>query len=85
MVNGANIEEKSKRTGNTIYLDAVNERCYNLMDYMAANGANINARNDAGKNALQIAIEKKDVQLYKHIQDINARGQQPSQKNSNNN
>ena len=52
---------------------------------MAANGANINARNDAGKNALQIAIEKKDVQLYKHIQDINARGQQPSPKNSNNN
>lgn len=78
--NGANIEEKSKKTGNTIYLDAVNECCYNLIDYMAANGANINARNDAGKNALQIAIAKKDVQLYKHIQDVNARGQQPSKK-----
>ncbi|MDY3739787.1 MAG: ankyrin repeat domain-containing protein [Selenomonadaceae bacterium] len=70
----------SRDRNNTPYLEAVKNRQYNMINLLASNGADIFAKNDDGKNALQMALDMKDLQLYKYIQDINARGQQPSKK-----
>ena len=65
--------------GNTPFLRAVNYRLIKLMNLLADGGANINAKDQKGRNALQIALDLNDLQLYKEVQDIMARGQQPSQ------
>ncbi len=65
--------------GNTPFLRAVDYKFVRLMNLLADGGANINAKDKKGRNALQIALDKNDLQLYKQIQDIMARGQQSSQ------
>lgn len=65
--------------GNTPFLRAVEYKFVKLMNLLADGGANINAKDKKGRNALQIALDKNDLQLYKEVQDIMARGQQPSQ------
>ncbi len=74
---GAFLESKDSR-GYTPFLKAIDMDSYRMIDVLADGGANLNAKNKQGKNALQIALDKNDLQLYKHIQDIMERGQQPS-------
>lgn len=75
---GAFLESKDY-WGYTPFLKAVDMGSYRVIDVLADGGANLNAKNKQGKNALQIALDKNDLQLYKHVEDIMARGQQPSQ------
>lgn len=49
-----------------------------MADLLAQNGANINAKDQSGRSALDIALATNDLQVYKAVQDILARGQQPS-------
>lgn len=75
---GANIDEKIK-LGNlryTPFLLTVDLRWYEMMDILADNGANIYAKDSRGRNALKIVLDKEDLQLYKHVQDLMNRGQQ---------
>ena len=62
----------------TPFLAAVNMKWYDMAKLLADHGANLNARDAYGKTALDIALEKNDLQYYKQIQEIIARGQQPS-------
>lgn len=75
---GAYMENKGP-DGNTPFLRAVSYKFVKLMNLLADNGANINAKDKKGRNALQIALDSRDLQFYKEVQDIMARGQQPSQ------
>lgn len=75
---GANIDDKIK-LGNikyTPFLLTVDLRWYEMMDMLADNGANIYAKDSIGRNALKIALDKEDLRLYKHVQDLMNRGQQ---------
>lgn len=75
---GAYTENKDS-DGRTPFLRVVSGRKIKLMNILADGGANINAKDNRGQSALQIALDKNDLQLYKEVQDIMARGQQPSQ------
>ena len=75
---GAFLENKD-HWGYTPFLKAIDMKSYRMINVLADGGANLSAKTKQGKNALQIALDKNDLQLYKHIQDIMARGQQPSQ------
>ncbi len=71
----------SKDTAGTVitpFLLAISYERPSLASLLADYGADINAKDGNGKNALQIAIDTKNLELYKYIQDIMARGQQPS-------
>ena len=75
---GAYTENKDS-DGRTPFLRVVSGRKIKLMNILADGGANINAKDNRGQSALQIALDLNDLQLYKEVQDIMARGQQPSQ------
>ncbi|MBQ7496862.1 MAG: hypothetical protein IJU00_03375 [Selenomonas sp.] len=71
-----NTEYESNRM--TPFLTAVSLGQKRIMNILAKGGANINARDSKGRNASQIAIDNHNMQIYKEVQDIIARGQQPS-------
>ncbi|MBR3623173.1 MAG: ankyrin repeat domain-containing protein [Selenomonadaceae bacterium] len=71
--NGDSINKKR-----TLFLWAIAKRKMNVANLLAKYGANLNARDNEGKGALDIALETSDLQVYKAVQDIMARGQQPS-------
>ncbi len=75
---GAYTENKDS-DGRTPFLRVVGGRKIKLMNVLADGGADINAKDNRGQNALQIALDMNDLQLYKEVQDIMNRGQQPSQ------
>ena len=49
-----------------------------FIDLLADHGANVFAKDENGKNAVEIALEKKDLDFYKHMKAIMDRGNQPS-------
>ncbi len=65
--------------GRTPFLGAVGANWPDMMELLANSGANINAKDANGKSALDIALAKQNLTLCKQVQDIMARGQQPSQ------
>lgn len=75
---GANIDEPLvfHKVRYTPFLLAVDWKWYEMVDILADNGANIYAKDSRGRNALKIALDKEDLQLYKHVQDLMNRGQQ---------
>lgn len=74
---GANPDIKN-RDGETAYIYAIKHNSLDVIQILAQGGADLNARDEHGRTALQIALDKKDLQLCKVVQDIMARGQQPS-------
>lgn len=64
--------------GMTPFLAAVYSNQSRIVSILANGGANINARDNKGRNASQIAIDNKNMTMYKIVQDIMSRGQQPS-------
>lgn len=64
----------------TFYLYAVKHGKYGMIDCLVTNGARIDARDSQGRDALQIALDNNNLQLYKYIQEVNKRGQQPSKR-----
>ena len=74
---GAYVENKNQY-GMTPFLRAVNRNDSLIMNLLADNGANINARDNQGRTASQIAIDNKKMDIYKEVQNIMAKGQQPS-------
>ena len=73
---GANYSYFSK--GRTPFLGAVSWRYTEMLDLLAAHGANVNVRDSDGKNAMDLAIEHNDINFYKHVQAIVEKGTQPS-------
>lgn len=71
--------ENRDNMGYTPFLRAVRDRRYKLMDALAAGGCNIHAKDKGGHDALKIALDSGNLDLYKAVQAIYARGQQPSQ------
>ncbi len=65
--------------GRTPFLGAVGANWPDMMELLADSGANINAKDEKGQSALDIALAKQNLALCKQVQDIMARGQQPSQ------
>lgn len=65
--------------GNTPFLRAVEYKFVRVMNVLADGGANINAKDKKGRNALQIALDSRDLQFYKQVEELMNRGQQPSQ------
>ena len=74
---GAFVENKHDN-GMTLFLRATDNAQVRLMNLLADNGANINARDGKGRTAAQIAIDNRNMTIYKIVQDIMSRGQQPS-------
>ena len=70
--------ESRYNNGDTPFLAAIRRNQTELARILADGGADISAKDHDGKNALQIALEKNNLQLYKEVQDIMSRGQQPS-------
>lgn len=64
--------------GDTSYIRAVRRGNAKIAKLMAAYGADLNARDKDGKTAEQVALERNNLDMYKTIQEINARGQQSS-------
>ena len=77
---GIDVDYKTK-SGDTALIMATDYVWYDMIDLLAANGANLRARDAKGRDVLQIALDKQNLQLYKHMQDVLARGQQPSHSN----
>ena len=75
---GAYLENKDS-AGQTPFLAAVNHKRDQLMNVLADGGANIHAKDRQGRNALQIALDSRDLQFYKQVEELMNRGQQPSQ------
>lgn len=70
--------ENTNNDGRTPFLEAVSFGQSRVANILANGGANINARDKKGRNASQIAIDNKNMTMYKIVQDIMSRGQQPS-------
>ncbi len=70
--------ESHYNNGDTPFLAAIRRNQIALAKILADGGADISAHDKDGKNALQIALDKNNLQLYKEVQDILAKGQQPS-------
>ncbi len=68
----------SEWEGRTPYLVAVATGRIALANLLAEYGANISARDKNGHDANRIALDSRNLDLYKAVQEINARGQQPS-------
>ena len=75
--NGINPDNIPKN-GSPVLCIAVERSDYQMIDLLANYGANLNIRDKQGRSVLDIALNKKDLQLYKYVQDVIARGQQPS-------
>ena len=75
---GAYLENRDDN-GLTPFLRCIEWKSSQQAKILADAGANINAKDKKGRNALQIAIDTQDLQLYKEVQEIMAQGQQPSQ------
>ena len=82
--NGINLDHVQSQEGSitvalhTPFLAAVRMKWYDMAQLLADYGANLNAKDPKGKTALDIALEKQDLQYYKQIKSIIDRGQQPS-------
>ncbi|WP_027407251.1 ankyrin repeat domain-containing protein [Anaerovibrio sp. RM50] len=77
--NGINIDNISKSLyGSRPFITASRNHLYDLVDLFADNGANINIKDTYGKTAMDIAIDRKDLETVKYLQNVMARGQQPS-------
>lgn len=77
--NGANIESKiSDNESYTPFLYAVKRGLYKCVDTLAAGGANLSAKTSRGRDAMQIAVDMHNLDMYKYLQEVFARGQQPS-------
>lgn len=74
---GANPDIKN-RDGETAFIYAIKHNSLEVIQILAQGGADLNARDEHGRTALQIALDQKDMQLCKVVQDIMAKGQQPS-------
>ena len=74
---GINLEVVDKYK-ETPFVESVDGRDYALMDLLADRGANVYAKNRYNKNAAEIALDKRDLQLYKHVKALMERGNQPS-------
>lgn len=78
LLNHGAYTENKNNYGMTPFLRAVNRNDSLIMNLLADNGANISARDNKGRTAAQIAIDNKKMNIYKEVQDIISRGQQPS-------
>ena len=74
---GIYTEEKGLN-GRTPFIRAVYSSWYEMMDLLADHGANVMARDSNGHNAMEIALSKNDLNLYKHVKALMERGTQPS-------
>lgn len=74
---GAYLENKDEE-GFTPFLRAINQYSSTMMRIFAAAGADLSAKDKKGRDGLQIAIDNKDLQLYKDVQEVMNQGQKPS-------
>lgn len=58
-----NIDFIDSTYGNTALIWAVQNNCYNVAKYLIDNGANIDIKNNNDKTALDIAIEKNNIDI----------------------
>ena len=58
-----NIDIIDSTYGNTALIWAVQNNCYNVVKYLLNNGANLDIKNNNGKTALDIAIEKNNIDI----------------------
>lgn len=79
LINQGAYTENKVYNGYTPFLCAADNKDVKLLNILANGGANINARDDKGRNALQIALDGKNLQFYREVEAVMARGQQPSQ------
>ena len=63
------INHKDKN-GDTYLTKAVKEGKYNAAEWLIKNGADINLRDNQGKNALEIAVEKNNLPIVKGLLDL---------------
>jgi len=64
-----NINHKD-RDGDTFLTKCVKEGRYNAAEWLIKNGADINIKNNSGKNALEIAVEKNNLPIVKGLLDL---------------
>jgi ankyrin repeat protein len=64
---GVDINVIDKATGNTPLIAAVKRGCKNIISFLLINGANPDARDKAGKTALQWAVAKKDIDMIRTL------------------
>lgn len=53
--------------GDTPFIDAVKQNWYEMMDLLAAHGADVTVKDHNGQTAIDIALQKEDLNLYKHV------------------
>ena len=62
----------------TPFLAAVVWGWRDMVDLLVEHGANLSARDENNQGAIELALQRKDVEYYKYIQSIMDKGQQPS-------
>ena len=72
---GINTEVKDK-DGDTPFIDAVKRNWYEMMDLLAARGADVTVKDHNGRTAIDIALQKEDLNLYKHVKVLMEKGTQ---------
>lgn len=76
---GINLDHR-RSDGFTPYLAAVYYGNIEVANLLAANGADIYALDNERNNAESLALSRNNLEMYKTVKAINARGQQPSHK-----
>lgn len=74
---GAFLENKDDQ-GFTPFLRSIDRNNIAMIRIFADGGADLSAKDKKGRDALQIAIDNKDLQLYKDVQEVMNQGQKPS-------
>ncbi len=74
---GAYLENKDDQ-GFTPFLKSIDHNNIAMARIFAAGGADLGAKDKKGRDSLQIAIDNKNLQLYKDVQEIMNQGQKPS-------
>ena len=77
MEQGAFLENKDEQ-GFTPFLRSIDRNNIAMIRIFADGGADLSAKDKKGRDALQIAIDNKDLQLYKDVQEVMNQGQKPS-------
>lgn len=62
----------------TPFIEAASMGWINMIDVLADGGANVYAKDGNGRDAMQIALDKGWLEVYKHVKAIMERGNQPS-------
>ncbi|WP_407399905.1 ankyrin repeat domain-containing protein [Anaerovibrio sp.] len=75
--NGINPDNVPK-SGKPIFTRAVEYKDYEMIDLLYSYGADITIKDYKGRSAVDIALNNRDLQLYKYLQELLAKGQQPS-------